>query len=51
MSSVPTAIKNVEIKVHVAKGALNLEKKLTINVLVLSDSHCHPLLSYDISTQ
>ena len=39
-------IKNVEVKVDVQKGALGSQYKLTIDVLVQSNSGFHPLLPY-----
>ena len=46
-------IKNVEVKVDVQKGAVGFreEKKMTIDVLVSSNSHVLPLLSYGNSPQ
>ena len=40
------AIKNFEVKVNVQNRALRLEKNFIIDVLISSNSHFHPLLSY-----
>ena len=40
------AIDDFEVKLNVQKGLESLKKKLTIDVLVSSNSHFHSLLSY-----
>ena len=46
------SIKNLKVKVDARKEALRLKKrKLTIDVLVPSNSHFHALLSYGDSPQ
>ena len=45
------AIKNYEVKIDVQKETLKHGEKLTIDVLVLSNTHSHRLLSYHNSPQ
>ena len=50
MCTFKKAIKNVKVKVDVHKGALRVERKLDIDVLVPSNPRFHSLLSYGDST-
>ena len=45
MCAFEEAIKNVEVKVYVQRGALGFRGKFDIDVLVPPDSHFYPLLS------
>ena len=49
--TITKAIKNVKVKVDVRKGAHGLERKLTMDVLISSNSCFHSLLSYGNSPQ